>query len=112
MTAIVTILIRGSVELPPGSISRAEVEFDTDSLEYELLQRLESPALEILLLVYMSRNGYTTVNPADGEYISSVYLGEQVLGNPTREQIQEWDARVQDRIDATIKDLNSETSAP
>lgn len=112
MTAIVTILIRGSVELPPGSISRAEVEFDTDSLEYELLQRLESPALEHILLAYMSRNGYTTVNLADGEYISSVYVDEQLLGNPTREQIQEWDARIQGRVDAAIKDLNSSTINP
>lgn len=112
MTAIVTILIRSSTELAPDEISIAEVEFDTDSLEYELLQRLESPALEHLLLAYMSRNGYTTFNPALGEYVSSVYLDDYLLGNPTREQIQEWDARVQGRIDATIADLNSRTLNP
>ncbi len=109
MTAIVTILIWGSVELPLDAISRAEVEFDPDSLEYELLGVLDPKGVETLLMTYMSRNGYTTVNPAMGEYISSVYLDDRLLGEP---QVQEWSARVQSRIDAAIKDLNFTTSVP
>jgi hypothetical protein len=112
MTAIVTILIRGSVELPLDAISRAEVEFDPDSLEYELLGVLDHKGLECLLMAYMSRNGYTTVNPALGEYISSVYLDDRLLGEPSSDRVQEWNARVQDRINTATRDLNFTTSVP
>lgn len=112
MTAIVRVFIRGSTELAPDEISIAEVEFDTDSLEYELLQRLDLDGIEILLLAYMSRNGYTTLNPALGEYVSSVTLDDQLLGEPTFERRDQWEARVQSRIDAAIRVLNSEPTAP
>lgn len=99
----VTVLIRGSYDLDPNETQAAQVEFDPESLEFEMLQRLGYQGVAQLLHAYMRCNGYTMPNRDNGEYVCGVYLFDQPLGEP---DVDKWVARDRDRVNDNIKNLN------